>query len=818
MKKIAFLMIFGLFSQMAKAQIVINELMQSNVDCIMDDLNDFPDSWVELYNAGDVAVSLNGYRLGISDQSDEIWRLPDVSIAPRQYALVYCDKAAKLMHTSFRLESGKGCNVYLFYGSEVIDKVTDLPKQPAPNIAYGRKYDGGDEWGYQLVPTPGKANSGQTTDNILGDPVFSEMGKVVVNGSSLTLTLSLPDGSPEGTRILYTLDGSEPTENSAKYKDPISITNTTVVRAKLFCDGWLSRRSVAQSYIYFSREVTLPVISITTDDKYLSSAKIGIFVEGNYQPGTNNYEFNWRRPMNIEFFESPGKTSVINQLGEARVMGESSRKYNPKSLIFYAHKRFGTKHFKYEFFPDQKPGLIEQKSILLRNAGGDHLYLYMRDALIQRVMGTYTDIDWEPWRPAIIFINGSYKGIINIRERSTGDFIWANYDGLEDIDLIENWTYVKEGDMMNFDEFSDFYSHRGHTREEYEEWMDCVEYINLMAMNLYFGNMDFPGNNTILWRPRAEGGRWRFVAKDTDWGIGHEQWGYPTISRCPVNVNSIEWFYNYGVGDYWVKRPEYTMLFRYMMENPDLNREFVDRCSIYMGDFLNERGVREIWDPMYETIKSEIPYYRQLMPEADQIKSYDAELADARLWMSERTAYFYKHLAASYKLGTPIPMTINQSVEQASGMTVRFNGVKLSRGTFDGQFYRERNVTLEGEAPEGWEIAGWHIITESETGTKENFVEGTTCSFAMPKCKSLTINAELTDVSGINTLSSPNWKWFRDGKRLLLVSVPVGMKVQLYDLRGMLIHTVVSDGTEISIPLSTSQFHILKVGDKTIKI
>ena len=260
------------------------------------------------------------------------------------------------------------------------------------------------------------------------------------------------------------------------------------------------------------------------------------------------------------------------------------------------------------------------------------------------------------------------------------------------------------------------------------------------------------------------------------------------------------------------------MLFRYMMENPDLNREFVDRCSIYMGDFLNERGVREIWDPMYETIKSEIPYYRQLMPEADQIKSYDAELADARLWMSERTAYFYKHLAASYKLGTPIPMTINQSVEQASGMTVRFNGVKLSRGTFDGQFYRERNVTLEGEAPEGWEIAGWHIITESETGTKENFVEGATCSFTMPKCKSLTINAELTDVSGINTLSSPNWKWFRDGKRLLLVSVPVGMKVQLYDLRGMLIHTVVSDGTEISIPLSTSQFHILKVGDKTIKI
>ena len=28
--------------------LVINELMQSNVDEIMDDLNEFPDSWVEV--------------------------------------------------------------------------------------------------------------------------------------------------------------------------------------------------------------------------------------------------------------------------------------------------------------------------------------------------------------------------------------------------------------------------------------------------------------------------------------------------------------------------------------------------------------------------------------------------------------------------------------------------------------------------------------------------------------------------------------------------------------------------------------------------
>ena len=32
----------------ANAQLVINELMQSNVVCTMDDIKEFPDSWVEL--------------------------------------------------------------------------------------------------------------------------------------------------------------------------------------------------------------------------------------------------------------------------------------------------------------------------------------------------------------------------------------------------------------------------------------------------------------------------------------------------------------------------------------------------------------------------------------------------------------------------------------------------------------------------------------------------------------------------------------------------------------------------------------------------
>ena len=47
----------------AKAQLIINEIMQSNVDCLLYN-NQYPDSWVELYNAGKATEKLSEYKLG----------------------------------------------------------------------------------------------------------------------------------------------------------------------------------------------------------------------------------------------------------------------------------------------------------------------------------------------------------------------------------------------------------------------------------------------------------------------------------------------------------------------------------------------------------------------------------------------------------------------------------------------------------------------------------------------------------------------------------------------------------------------------------
>ena len=811
MKKLLFLLTVLIGAVLpSHAQLIINEIMQSNIDCIMDDINEFPDSWVELYNAGDEAVMLGQFKLGVSNNAAEAWQLPSRTIGSHQYILLYCDKEDTGHHAPYRIDSGKSDGIWLFQNGEIADCVLKLKKQPAPNIAYGRETDGSEKWGYQATPTPGAANCGKLCSDLLGDPVFSKPGQVFTNGGRIRLFITLPEGAPEGTVIRYTTDGSEPTAESPVFS-PFFIGSTKVVRAKLFCDGYLSPRSTTQSYIFFpsNRALTLPVVSIVTDDKYLNDPKIGIYVDGTYQSGTENYRFDWRRPINFEYFETGGKASELNQLCETRIQGGATRTNPLKSLAVYANKRFGEKRFSYEFFPDQKPGLTEFKSIVLRNAGNDFDYLYLRDIIAQRTMASHADLDWQAWRPVIVYINGVYKGIENIRERSNEDNIYTNYDGLEDVDLVENWNDLKEGDMEHLNAFKAFFNEHGHTMAEYEKWVDCQEFINLMAMNAYYNNIDFPGNNIVLWRPRTADGRWRFIAKDVDYTMH-------LYNQDDYNYKYFDWLYwkeydpnhNWGANDY-----EATRLFRRLMEDADFNREFIDHMAVYMGDFLNYEGTWKVWEPMYNQIKTEYPHHRKLYNE--WWPNYNDEMDKVKTWLKKRTNFMYQHLADYYKLGSPLPFLVNVTLDEADREALQFvmNGVPLSEGKFIGRFFKDREVVLEGKPGNGKKVTGWNVI---EDGIARQ-VEGSKYAFTMPS-SSLQVNAIIGTDTGINDVESPVWTWQYANDIFTVNDITAGTRVSLYDISGMLISQQTANGSQLQFAVPANRIYILKVGDKTIKI
>ena len=840
--------------------LIINEIMQSNVECIMDDIHEFPDSWVELYNASDAEVNLKDYQISNKNKVKKAWQLPDMTIAPKGYVIIYCDKEGKednRLHPDFRLESGKGCTVYLFKdkGAEPVDSLpADMKKMPAPDIAYGRETDGADKWGYQLTPTPGAANCGKTTKNILGAPVFSEKGRATSSKEAINLELSLPEGAPEGAYITYTTNGSEPKADGTKYTKAFNITKSTVIRAKVFCDGYLSPMSTAQSYIFHPRKMTVPIFSVQTDDRYLNGGNyMGLFKYNTSKEDKKTHD--WRRPVNIEFFPVEGEESAFNQLGETRIQGGQSRSNALKSMVFYANKRFDpdNKRYSYEFFPDQKPGVTEFKSFSLRDGGNDFSDMYFRDLIIQRTMASHVDLDWQAGHTAVLYINGQYMGMLNIRERSNEDNIYSNYDGLEDLDMIEISheqqnnkdlfiEELKEGTIDFYEKFKTFYSEKGHTLAEYEEWMDVSEYLNVMVMNLFYGNIDFPGNNIVFWRPNDDATdtdlpkRWRVIVKDTDFGLG--------LYGRNSDYNTIELMYNqnYDRNNAWAFSEVATRLFRNMMENEDLRQMFIDKSCIYMGDFMNAEGTGAIMDAILDEALEEFVAHR------DKYNSWGNNRNDilnkfdnAKKWLAgyeeqgwggwnpwggggqkivhlPRTDYFANYIGERYKLGDAIPVTINKNTSDMPDSVI-VNNIPLSKGVFDGKLFPNRQITVSGIAPEGKSITEWEVVITNASGsTKTEKKEGAEFSMTIPTCKSLAIKAVLGVGNCIDNAVAYGWQWKRTVGGINVTNVPDGEKVSLYDLRGVLLEEAISDGSNIFLPATAGQLYILKVGSESVKI
>lgn len=142
--------------------IVINELMPSNQTTIADEGGGYAD-WIELYNAAPTAINLNRYYLSDNKSAPLKWNLPDVTMNPGSFLLLWADGNTEEgpLHTNFNL-SAAGEKVYLFKKQNdeltVLDKV-DMPATPT-DYSFGRESDAGTPWIQFSSSTPNASNSG----------------------------------------------------------------------------------------------------------------------------------------------------------------------------------------------------------------------------------------------------------------------------------------------------------------------------------------------------------------------------------------------------------------------------------------------------------------------------------------------------------------------------------------------------------------------------------------------------------------------------------------------------------------------------------
>lgn len=119
-------------------------------------------------------------------------------------------------------------------------------------------------------------------------PVISPKGGTYESPQSLTVTCSTP-----GATVRYTLDGSEPTENSPIIDGSISISETTTVKVKGFLTGILPSATATETYNFGTPVKLMLTIS---PDSGTYTGPVSVAIACNYAGATIRYTVDGSTP------------------------------------------------------------------------------------------------------------------------------------------------------------------------------------------------------------------------------------------------------------------------------------------------------------------------------------------------------------------------------------------------------------------------------------------------------------------------------------------------------------------------------------------
>jgi len=246
------------------AGLVINEFMAINDTAYINAIGDYSD-WIEIYNDTGSHTNLVDWYLTDNPEELQKWQFPSASITAGGYLLVFADGSNAVLqselHSNFKL-NGNGEYLALVKpdGATIVHQYAPEYPEQSPDVSYGLDTNGVER--YFQDPTPGLSNTSGLAEAVN----FSRTGGVFTNSFSLYLT-----AESSNALIRYTLDGSIPTNSSATYTsgNPLSITITTQVRAKVYEAGLDPGPTVSHAYFALNAEVwnfssALPIVVADT--------------------------------------------------------------------------------------------------------------------------------------------------------------------------------------------------------------------------------------------------------------------------------------------------------------------------------------------------------------------------------------------------------------------------------------------------------------------------------------------------------------------------------------------------------------------------
>jgi hypothetical protein len=693
--------LLGLHS--AQAQIRINELLAVNATTIHDpDFGEFSD-FVELHNHSANSISLAGYTLSDNPAEPQKWALPAMTLAPGALLLLWTDDQDKRpgdtafvayknavvtvngLHTNFRL-SGDGEYIGLFDPQgKLTDEITYYTQ--AGDVSFGRHVAAPEQWHYFAEPTPGKPNSsyGSASMEIPGEPVFSLSEGFYANPQMLVLSTPEP-----GAHIRFTYDGSTPNANSPIFSDSLPLNISLTIKARLYVPGKMPGRVVSKTY-FINENNQLPVLAISTNAANLYDFDFGIL-----QKAIKDREV----PATIEYFEPLSGTRAFSAGVGLRVFGTSIYNLPQRPISVRFKEKYGDEVLKYPLFKG-KP-ISRYSAFLLRNGGNDYNTAYFRDGLGVNLVKGKMDLDFQDYQPCVVFINGEYNGIYELRERLDEQYIGRNHEvNPDNLDYLEDSLHVVSGDqyafreLMDFVEKNDLSDSTAFARVAAE--VDLNEFTNFVILRAFIGYQIADLNNRY-WRNRDTDSKWRWIASDLEHAFGQ-------LSGDPVEVNTIAKLAAYS-GDL----PEWsTLLFNRLLQNPAFRDEFIQRSAACLNTFFQPALTLAATDSLKTLLQFQMPRHIGRWQTPPSVQQWQANVGLIKTFLEKRPAYYRQHLKELFGKTDSVLLSM-QIIGQGK---VVLSGVAFSEH-MQGHFFKNTQIRLQAQAAPGYRFVAWQGLGSSD--------------------------------------------------------------------------------------------------------
>lgn len=503
------------------------------------------------------------------------------------------------------------------------------------------------------------------------------------------------------------LGGAVPSENSA-HLDNIQISNTTVLRCANFAANSVASDVVTRTYVFETRPQT-PVVFLTANPKSLFDPDTGIYMEGpNAQAKAPHFGANYWEdreiPVFVELLEKGAKTPAFAKNAGFQIFGNYSRANKKKSVAIVFREKYGDKRLEYSLFPDF-PNLKKFKVFLLRSNGSNFGGDYIRDRLCSSVTEGM-DVDYQRGRGVVVYYNGEYFGIHNIRERSTEYYFETHYGmNPDEVDLLKADNSATAGSPADYEALMDWLATNHLDNDKnytyVADQIDVDNFINYIQTELFMNNRDWPANNLKKWRGTNPKTKWKWFIYDMDFGFGNE------FSEFKNNIFE---FATAEDGPDWPNGPASTLLLRRLLENKDFKTAFINRFPALLSmNFEKSRLLARI-NTMMAEIESQISKDQRrwslsasyMNGQLDKIKTFAETRQDVIL--SEMKEFF--------ALGEPAKVTLSVS---GSGKILVHN-LPLDRSSMTVSFFKGTPVTITAQE-NGGTFTGWSDKVTAKTRT-----------------------------------------------------------------------------------------------------